>query len=159
MPRYFIDTPDGQRPLIDNSGQEFPGAEAARRAALDALPDMARDELPNGDRRTFAVSVRDASCRAIYSAKLMLEGHWHAGHSAAEVGAAARDAPDRRPRRSMEQWHDLVVENRAQFLVPGNAHRARCAALMMEQRGLRPEFVKQHCGQSLRSETCLRRWT
>lgn len=77
MPRYFIDTSDGQRPLIDNVGQEFPDAQAARRAALDALPDMARDELPNGDHRTFAVSVRDTSGKAIYSAKLMLEGHWH----------------------------------------------------------------------------------
>lgn len=53
MPRYFIDTSDGQRPLIDNVGQEFPDAEAARRAALDALPDMARDELRSQDFRSF----------------------------------------------------------------------------------------------------------
>lgn len=77
MPHYFIDTSDGHLPLIDNEGQEFPDDETARRAALDALPDMARDELPDGDHRTFAVSVRNAGGRAIYSAKLMLEGRWH----------------------------------------------------------------------------------
>lgn len=77
MPRYFIDTSDGDCPLIDDEGQEFPTDQAARDAAMDALPDMARDALPDGDERTFAVAVRNEQGRAIYSAKLILKGRWH----------------------------------------------------------------------------------
>lgn len=77
MPRFYIDSSDGAVPIIDNEGSEYPDAQAARKAALSLLPDMARDEMPDGDERTFSVSVRNNSGRAIYSARLALKGRWH----------------------------------------------------------------------------------
>ena len=77
MPRYFIDTSDGDVSVVDHGGQEFSNDRAARDAALDALPDMARDVLPDGDERTFSASVRNAEGQIIYSARLDLKGTWY----------------------------------------------------------------------------------
>ncbi len=78
MPRFFFDTDDGDTLDHDDEGQELPGAEEARQAALDALPDMARDKLPDGDHRTFLVTVRDDQGIEIYRATLSLKGEWRA---------------------------------------------------------------------------------
>ena len=77
MSRYFFDTDDGDYRAQDDEGMELPDAEAARVAAVDALPDMARDKLPDGDRRTFSVQVRDEGGTVIYTARLDLIGEWH----------------------------------------------------------------------------------
>ncbi len=76
MPRYFIDSSDGDDTDIDKEGLELADDAAARKLALDALPDMAREKLPDGDERTFTVSVRDAGGRVIYRACLALNGGW-----------------------------------------------------------------------------------
>lgn len=77
MSRYFFDTDDGDFRSQDDEGIELSDAEAARLAALDVLPDMARDKLPDGDRRTFSVRVRDEAGAVLYSATLDLVGEWH----------------------------------------------------------------------------------
>ena len=74
MPRYFIDTDDGDIAHGDSDGHDLPDAEAARRAALDALPDMARDKLPDGDDRTFTATARDEQGAVVYVATLILKG-------------------------------------------------------------------------------------
>lgn len=79
MPRYYIDSSDGSFSHIDSEGVELTGDEAARYLALDALPDMVREVLPDGDQREFAVHVRDESGRVIYSASLTLTGAWRSG--------------------------------------------------------------------------------
>lgn len=76
MPKYFFDTDDGNLAVPDDTGQDLPDAQAARRLALAAFPDMADDHLPDGDRRTFTVRVRDAEGRPIYAAELVLTGEW-----------------------------------------------------------------------------------
>ncbi|MGH1572676.1 DUF6894 family protein [Methylobacterium sp. P31] len=76
MPRYFIDTNNDDTFVEDDEGQDLPDAEAARKAALAALPDMARDKMPDGDRRTFCASVRDEAGTVIYKATLTLAGEW-----------------------------------------------------------------------------------
>jgi hypothetical protein len=76
MARYFIDTDDGDSSTIDCDGWEWPNDAAARNAALDALPDMAREKMPNGDERLFRVVVRDERDRVIYIATLHLSGGW-----------------------------------------------------------------------------------
>ena len=81
MPLYFIDTDDGDRVHRDDTGHDLPDAEAARTATLDALPDMARDKMPDGDRRTIIATARDGDGSVVYTAKLTLEGGWGAMRS------------------------------------------------------------------------------
>ena len=76
MPLYFIDTDDGDVHHHDTEGHDLPSAQAARDAAHDALPDMARDKLPDGDKRTFSATVRDQAGTVLYAATLTLAGEW-----------------------------------------------------------------------------------
>ncbi|MCJ2021759.1 hypothetical protein MKK84_30845 [Methylobacterium sp. E-065] len=79
MPRYFIDTNDDDTFVEDEEGQDLPDAEAARDVAQAALPDMARDKMPDGDGRTFCASVRDEAGTVLYKATLTLSASWSAG--------------------------------------------------------------------------------
>ena len=72
MPHFFIDTSDQDRFVRDETGYEFEDVEAAKRAAVSALPDMARDELPDGDARTFMALVRGADGGPLLQASLTL---------------------------------------------------------------------------------------
>ena len=74
MPRFFIDTDDGDVHVQDDEGFDLEDVEAARREAMTVLPDMARDKLPDGDRRTFVATVRDHAGSVVYSASLTLVG-------------------------------------------------------------------------------------
>lgn len=76
MPRFFIDTDDGDTRVIDDTGYELLDAETARYMALDALPDMAREKLPDGDHRSFGVTVRNDKRQIIYVATFALMGGW-----------------------------------------------------------------------------------
>ena len=76
MQRFFIDTDDGRLHVHDDEGLSLPDAEAARTAAMDILPDMARSAMPDGDRRTFIASVRNESGTVLYTATLSLVGEW-----------------------------------------------------------------------------------
>lgn len=78
MPRFFFHTSDGDVAITDDEGLDLRDAEAAREAALDALPDMARQKLPDGDHRKFEVVVEDETGKRIYEASLELNGRWRA---------------------------------------------------------------------------------
>lgn len=84
MPRYYIDSSDGSFSHIDSEGVELTGDEAARYLALDALPDMVREVLPDGDQREFEVCVRNEGGRVIYSASLTLTGAWRGENDSGE---------------------------------------------------------------------------
>ena len=76
VPRFYIDTSDQQYFARDEKGYEFEDVEAARAAAISALPDMARDVLPDGDARTFLAVVRDEQNRTLLQATLSLGVVW-----------------------------------------------------------------------------------
>lgn len=81
MPRYFIDTDDGDRLHQDHTGHVLPDTEAARKTALDALPDMARDKIPDGDTRTITATARDEQGNVVYAATLTLKGERGPGYA------------------------------------------------------------------------------
>lgn len=76
MPKYFIDTDDGQLEIEDTEGYQFTNDEEARKAAIAHLPDIAADVLPDGDFRTMKIVLRNEHGQAIYKASLSLHGEW-----------------------------------------------------------------------------------
>jgi hypothetical protein len=72
MPRFFIDTTDQHFFCRDEIGRDFPHLAAAKTAAVDALPDMAREELPDGDTRYFVAIVRREDGVPVLQASLSL---------------------------------------------------------------------------------------
>ncbi len=76
MPHFYIDTSDQERFNRDQEGYQFESVEAAKNAAVDALPDMARDELPDGDSRTFTAIVRDARGQTLVQATMSFAVTW-----------------------------------------------------------------------------------
>jgi hypothetical protein len=79
MPRYFFDIDDGERFTRDDQGLDCAGPEAMREAAIGVLPNIARDELPDGDRHDFTVKVRDEGGRYLFQATLSLVAEWLPG--------------------------------------------------------------------------------
>ncbi len=77
MPLYFFETDDGELFDHDPVGLDLVNDSAAREAALLALPDMARENMPNGDHRTFVSTVRNEAGDIIYSAVMNVVGRWH----------------------------------------------------------------------------------
>ena len=78
MPRYFFDVFDGRKLIRDEIGIELASLEDVRIAAIEALPDIARDELPDGDQRLFWVEARDGQNRAVFKASLDFKAEWSA---------------------------------------------------------------------------------
>lgn len=76
MPRFFIDTHNDEEVAQDRHGYSLPDAETARAMAMRTLRDMAIDELPDGESRSFKVLVRDEAGSLLYSATLTFEGGW-----------------------------------------------------------------------------------
>jgi hypothetical protein len=72
MPRFFFDTYDGDTFIADTEGLELPDLAAAKREAQAGLPHMAKDALPDGDRKEFIVTVRNENGHPILRAVLSL---------------------------------------------------------------------------------------
>ncbi len=72
MPRYFFDTYDGDLFLPDDQGIELENLAAVKAEASRGLADMAGDELPDGDQRSFVVRVRDEAGDVVLQAALSL---------------------------------------------------------------------------------------
>lgn len=72
MPCYYFDIDDGACATRDEQGVEFDGLEAACRAAVEVLPDLAQDALPDGgERRAIVVEVREEGGRHVFKATLV----------------------------------------------------------------------------------------
>ena len=79
MTHFFFDIDDGENHVTDSHGLDLADKEAARREAISILPDVAREELPDGDRRTFICKVRDETDKVIFIATLSLVAGWTSG--------------------------------------------------------------------------------
>jgi hypothetical protein len=76
MQRFFFGTHDGEHMLSDVDGVELIGLESVRKAAVTALPGIARDRLPAGDTMEMWVKVRDAADQPVFEAFLMFSSRW-----------------------------------------------------------------------------------
>jgi hypothetical protein len=76
MQTFYIDTSDGLIAREDNIGIELLNVDAARRAAVAALPGIAGDVIPDGDDREFVATVKDSTGKPILRAKLTLSVEW-----------------------------------------------------------------------------------
>ena len=75
MPRFYFDAFDGDKVARDTEGVDLPDLMAARDEAQQALPEIAREVLPDGERRMFACTVRDGDGTALYRVALTLTGN------------------------------------------------------------------------------------
>lgn len=73
-PRYFFDVSDSQGFHRDEIGDDYANFEEARDQAQMLLPDIAREELPDGELHTITCDVRDEADRVVYRGKLTYEG-------------------------------------------------------------------------------------
>ncbi|GJD57982.1 DUF6894 family protein [Methylobacterium dankookense] len=72
MPRYFLDFQDGEMWLKDEEGQEYESLQAARDAAIAALPDIGREAPPHDGKRDFLAIVRDERGAELCTVRLNL---------------------------------------------------------------------------------------
>ncbi len=76
MPRYFFDIHDGEKLECDRSGLVLHDLREARTEAVRALPEIVRDVLPDGERRTVSVVIRCEDGNALFRASLTLNCEW-----------------------------------------------------------------------------------
>ena len=76
MPKFYFDTFDGDMTSVDTEGIECSSRRVVQDHAIDALPDMARELLPDGPCRTFRVEVRDDGGAVVFRATLELRSAW-----------------------------------------------------------------------------------
>lgn len=77
MPRYFLDFQDGTVWLKDEEGQEYDNLQAARNAAIAALPDIGREAPPQDGKRDFVAFVRDEHGTELCTVRLNLAADCH----------------------------------------------------------------------------------
>lgn len=75
MARYFFDVSNGET-VMDDDGIEFTDVRCASRAALQALPDMAKDLQPSSEPEVVIVTMRDEHGAALYRATLTIRDEW-----------------------------------------------------------------------------------
>ena len=72
--QFFFDVNDGRERMFDDEGAEFQDLEQARKAAVRELAQIMRDEMPDGARQTYVVTVRDDDGIPVYIATATMLG-------------------------------------------------------------------------------------
>ena len=70
MPCYYFDIHDGAQFARDETGVELDGINAARQEAARALGELAREILPDGNRREVVIEVKGETGQRVLVAKL-----------------------------------------------------------------------------------------
>lgn len=74
VPRYYFDIHDRKGFHRDEFGDEFSNRDQAREQARGLLPDLVRDELPDGEFYTITCDVRDETGRVVYRGEVAFRG-------------------------------------------------------------------------------------
>jgi hypothetical protein len=72
MPRFFFDIHDGETFTPDRQGAELDDVGVAKAEARKALPDIVKDEMPDGGRRDITVDAKDAAGQIVWQVTLSL---------------------------------------------------------------------------------------
>ncbi|MFI0849242.1 DUF6894 family protein [Mesorhizobium sp. IMUNJ 23232] len=76
MARYYFDVFDGDHVTLDEVGIDLPGTEEVEKHAVEALPEIASDELPNGPQRDFWVRAHNGDGDHFFAADLKFRADW-----------------------------------------------------------------------------------
>lgn len=76
MARYFFDIHDGNDLTKDEDGVVCGSLSDLSFQAIDVLPEIVREALPDGPPRTFYVKVRDVAGRYVFRATLTFASAW-----------------------------------------------------------------------------------
>ncbi len=76
MPLFYFDIVIRNDVSRDDEGSLCEDLNAVRREAIALLPQLARDELPDGDSASFSALVRDADNQPVLQAELTLSTRW-----------------------------------------------------------------------------------
>ena len=71
---YYFDVHDSGGLHRDEIGDEFVEFEDARRQVQSLLPDIAREELPDGESHSISCDIRDEAGRVVYRGELTYRG-------------------------------------------------------------------------------------
>jgi hypothetical protein len=72
MPRFYIDTDDGNLPVIDEDGAEYRDLASAEDEAMRTLPEMVQSRHPARNWREISATVRDEAGVVCFRASLAL---------------------------------------------------------------------------------------
>ena len=73
MPRFYFDIRDGDRTTLDSDGVEFPTLDAAHADLMDALAEITRDIMPDGNYREIIGEVRDQGGKPVLRATIAVK--------------------------------------------------------------------------------------
>lgn len=76
MKRYHFDLYNSDGLVSDENGQLFESKDQARAEAIRILQDVARDEMPDRDRVTITIKMRDDAGMQVFEASLTLKAVW-----------------------------------------------------------------------------------
>lgn len=74
MPRYYFDITDSGGHHRDDTGVDLADFEEAREQAQGLLPDIAREQLPDGELHSITCDVRDEAGRVVYRGTITYQG-------------------------------------------------------------------------------------
>jgi hypothetical protein len=74
--RFYFDVSVGTAVTKDDQGSECADRDAARCLALEALTEIAADEIVKTDPPQFAILVRDDAGKPVLSTRLKIELSW-----------------------------------------------------------------------------------
>ena len=74
--RFYFDLHNGDGPTRDDEGVDLASRDIVSQEISRILLDVARDEIPAGDRLVISLTVRDEAGRPISVASLIFSNDW-----------------------------------------------------------------------------------
>lgn len=86
MNRYYFDLDNGDGQTLDREGLEFPSRERASKEASRIVADLARDEIPETEKGTICLTIRNSKGTPIAKTTLTFATEWLDGKGNETIG-------------------------------------------------------------------------